>query len=375
MKICIIASEMLAQRLGGAAGPAVMLAGELVKSGINVCVMSTEDNQAPPSWHYRKVDTRHRKIYKLAQAVKESEADIVHIFGGSRATMLGAFITRTTGKPVVQTIINVDPRYYVYPAYGIRKLVSDHIRFAGIKSIAHAVCHSRYAAESLAGIGYPESKISVITPGVFFKETPTFNGHANPGSDSILFWTGANKYERGFDTFLNAIPPVLKQCPQAQFNAAVLNFIEKDLKDAAGRISTKTGKLHVFEDPSGEYGINGNKAKISVYSLVQASSIIVLPFKINPQEPAFSLIQSMALGKPVITTDIGSNSELITSNKNGILIKPDTPAALAEAIIHLLKNNSEKERIAQAARTFISERYRWDTYARPIIQIYERLLS
>lgn len=62
------------------------------------------------------------------------------------------------------------------------------------------------------------------------------------------------------------------------------------------------------------------------------------------------LIEALALGKPIIATNVGGNPELIEDGKNGLLIPVGDRTALAEAIVHLLKNPSHQDRLANAAK-------------------------
>lgn len=61
------------------------------------------------------------------------------------------------------------------------------------------------------------------------------------------------------------------------------------------------------------------------------------------------LIEALMLGKPVIATDVGGNSELITNDENGILISSNDTKALTEAIERLIADTSLRERIANNA--------------------------
>ena len=62
------------------------------------------------------------------------------------------------------------------------------------------------------------------------------------------------------------------------------------------------------------------------------------------------LIEALALGKPIIATSVGGNPELIEDGKNGLLIPVGDRTALAEAIVHLLKNPNHQNLLAKAAK-------------------------
>ena len=69
------------------------------------------------------------------------------------------------------------------------------------------------------------------------------------------------------------------------------------------------------------------------------------------------LLEAMGRGLPVIATDVVGVSELVRDGENGILIRPDDPAALAEAIGRLRRDPELAERLArEGRRTFERER-------------------
>jgi len=66
------------------------------------------------------------------------------------------------------------------------------------------------------------------------------------------------------------------------------------------------------------------------------SDMLVLP-SVEEGLPTV-LIEAMALGKPVIATNVGAIRELINSGENGLIVPPRSPKALASAIVQLMKD-------------------------------------
>ena len=69
-----------------------------------------------------------------------------------------------------------------------------------------------------------------------------------------------------------------------------------------------------------------------ILPVVTIFDAVVLPSTIR-EGLGLSLIEAMALGKPVIGTSVGGIPEVIEHGKNGLLVKPQDPLSLAEAII------------------------------------------
>jgi glycosyltransferase involved in cell wall biosynthesis len=81
--------------------------------------------------------------------------------------------------------------------------------------------------------------------------------------------------------------------------------------------------------------------------------ILTLP---SLQEPfGRSIIEAMALGAPVVATRVGGVPEIITDGEHGLLVPPDDPAALAEAIDRLLGDAALRARLGAAGRDRVHE--------------------
>ena len=81
-----------------------------------------------------------------------------------------------------------------------------------------------------------------------------------------------------------------------------------------------------------------------------------------------SLLEFMALGKPVIATRFGGTTELIQDQENGFLIDAFNPGQLSERIIHLIDQPEQSGKIGAAARSTIKSKF-------SIEQMTERFIS
>lgn len=77
----------------------------------------------------------------------------------------------------------------------------------------------------------------------------------------------------------------------------------------------------------------------------------------NVDNMPVSIIEAMALGLPVVTTNVGGIKYLVNNNINGILVKPDDVKAMTNAIMNLIKNGAGD--IAIKAREHVEE-FQWE---------------
>lgn len=89
--------------------------------------------------------------------------------------------------------------------------------------------------------------------------------------------------------------------------------------------------------------------RADIRDLVAASDIVTLPSYYQEGLPRF-LLEGMACGKPIVTTDHTGCRETVISGKNGILVLPRDHGALAEALALLMDNEQLRLAFGQESR-------------------------
>jgi glycosyltransferase involved in cell wall biosynthesis len=86
------------------------------------------------------------------------------------------------------------------------------------------------------------------------------------------------------------------------------------------------------------------------------------------------LLEAMASGLAVVATDVGGVPELVVHGETGLLVPPNDPDALADAINDLLDDPEEMERMGARGRQLVSDQYTWDRVAERIAGYLRDLL-
>ena len=91
---------------------------------------------------------------------------------------------------------------------------------------------------------------------------------------------------------------------------------------------------------------------------------------INRAKCSVKLIDLLSAGVPVVADAVGQNTEYIRHNETGLLVPGGDVAAMANAVVELLRDREKADRLgAQAARD-VAERFSWDRLAESVEQIY-----
>lgn len=107
--------------------------------------------------------------------------------------------------------------------------------------------------------------------------------------------------------------------------------------------------------------------------LLAAADLIVLPSL--REGLSISLLEAMAAGKPIITTNIGSNLEVTANGKAARLVAAGNAQSLADAIYYLVGDKKECERLGRAALVEFEREYHEDIMSLRYMELYARLLN
>ena len=118
----------------------------------------------------------------------------------------------------------------------------------------------------------------------------------------------------------------------------------------------------------------GAQAHGAVCLAYRQASIFVLPSVIasNGDRDGIPnvLLEAMASGVPIVSTPVSGIPELIEPGVDGLLVPPNDPTALAEAIDKLLASQELRESLARAARSKIESSFSLDASAERLLAIF-----
>ncbi len=86
------------------------------------------------------------------------------------------------------------------------------------------------------------------------------------------------------------------------------------------------------------------------------------------------LLEAMAAGKPVVASNIEGYAEVITSEVEGLLVKPNDKNALADALRILLRDKALRDEMGVAGRLKAKE-YSWERVGQKIMDVYQKALN
>jgi len=109
--------------------------------------------------------------------------------------------------------------------------------------------------------------------------------------------------------------------------------------------------------------------------LLLRSADILVHASIQPEPFGRVLIEGMAAGAVVIGTAAGAVPEIIQDKVTGLLIPPDDPMAMANAVAWLVDHPATANELRAAGRRAVEERFAVQRYVRAVESVYEQVLT
>jgi glycosyltransferase involved in cell wall biosynthesis len=149
---------------------------------------------------------------------------------------------------------------------------------------------------------------------------------------------------KGIDVLLHASKPLLTSDPSLRLVLAGDGPMREELETLALSLGIRS-----------QIQFLGAKGAKEIVRLLQGCEILVLPSREEPF--GIVIIEAMACKKPVVASLVGGIPEIIEHEKNGILVDPENPAALADGLRRVLLDSDLKRVLAENGYARVMERF------------------
>lgn len=159
---------------------------------------------------------------------------------------------------------------------------------------------------------------------------------------------GRIEREKGHEDFIKSIPLILQLMPDVHF--FVIGRPDPSKTVFTENLVQMTRVLNI------ENNVHFLGYTQDIFSLIDHLDVVVQPSRIH-ESFGRVLVESMAIGKPVVATRVKGYTEIIKDGFNGILVPVESPADIAKAVTKVLNDKEYRERIVENGKNFIRSRY------------------
>lgn len=176
----------------------------------------------------------------------------------------------------------------------------------------------------------------------------------------ILLSVGRLRYYKGLDDLIRALP----QIPNAKYVIVGEGPMYDEWKQLARSVGV-AGRVFFAGEVS--------DAELPYY--YAACDLFVLPANARAEAFGTVIVEALAAGKPVISTEVGTGTSWVNVHgQTGLVVPPRDPPALAEAINPLLGDERLLEQMGRAAQARAYEEFTVERMIERVYAEYDRLL-
>jgi glycosyltransferase involved in cell wall biosynthesis len=301
-------------------------------------------------------------IFNLRILLKQrSKIDVIHVFSIKSITAAAALLGRILNKPVVSTIYILPPK-----PPGIADSAIYVSSTSAVLRLTDFFAYETYVARKQCG----NRQGTIIPEGIdvnYFKPDQKLRGELRKklgisDSDFVLLYSGRIVESKGVRELLSAVS-ALPQSILGNFKLLMIGNIDSEsIKSDLGTVSSAPW---LIRRPPVERDV--------IRNYYCAADGFVLPSYY--EGISSSLIEAMSCELSPIVTDVGGNVEVVTHDKNGLVVKVKDKNDLREKIEILVKDDKKRKQLNKKARASVVAGFSLEKKAGSYIELYEEMLK
>ncbi len=309
----------------------------------------------------------------LIHRAEATGADLYH-FHDPELLLPVARLGRRTGKPTIYDVHEAYPEFFAvkddlpavvrYPLAWTFRILEPRL------ARLHSALVFSDEATSTAFQGVDRPKVVLPNyPGTDLLEDGAASLATVARREPVVLYLGGLERNRGSRLMIEAFAGVHRCRPDARL-LHVGHFmppeLEGEVRSHAKRVGVAGAVEIIGRVPFADVGAHLARAAVGW--------VTWQPFAKNRKNVPTKLFEYMAYGLPVVSSDLESTHPFVAPGITGHLVSPEDPQAHADAILAVLGNREESERMGLAGRQQVVERYNWPAVEGRLIDLYSTLV-
>ncbi len=314
-------------------------------------------------------------IWRTRKLVRRLQPDLVHLNSSTLAP--AAIGCAMEGMPVVWHIREPLAKGY----FGLRRA---WIRGVVDRNAAAVIAICQNDADQLILSDRIHVVYNFVDFGQFDRSLTGESFRQEMGIDvdaPVVTMLGGVAEPKGTLTLVRALPELVKTVPGVRVVIAGLEpkpLREAGIKGLAKRLLGVNAYQQAVQHEIGKLDEIARRSVLftgirrDVPDILAASACLVFPSSV----PHFArpIIEAAAMGIPSVASDLGGPRELIVHDETGLLIPPNDPAALAEALASVVSNGQYAHRLGEAAYQNAQKHFDSAQNTAETVAIYKKIL-
>lgn len=305
---------------------------------------------------------------RLAQAVARSQADIIHLGKPQPFNILAARYGRR-GRPIYCDCDDYEAETNKFSQSWQKKIVR-YFEDSIVKLADGLTVNTHFLQHRYEKLGVPASKICYVPNGAERSRFLAITARAdlykkwqlNPETPIILYVGTMGLLSHPVDLLLEAFARIVAKVPDAQL-----------LLVGGGEDYDKlqhTAKVLGIEEKT---RFTGRVSPEEIPAYLQMATVSVDPVHddlIARARSPLKIVESLAVGTPVVTGDVGDRAQMLQNGALGLAVPPGNVEALSLGILTLLEQPETRRKMGELALRQ-RELWFWDRLVTDFVQVYE----
>jgi L-malate glycosyltransferase len=235
-------------------------------------------------------------------------------------------------------------------------------RYPDLREPLHAIdryaCLSQQVRREVESQGFDPRRCVFVRNGVDLATFSPEGARAELGPGRWIVFIGRHDSQKRIDVLLRAFARIAPRLPDARLACAGKGPDEADLRELARELGVAERVRFLGE-------------RRDMPALLRAASVFVLPSAAEGLPNA--LLEALAVGVPSVVTDIPGTDEVVTRDREALMVPVDDEAALAAAIERILTDRELSERLVRAGRELVLREFDMERVVERHLELFESL--
>jgi lipopolysaccharide/colanic/teichoic acid biosynthesis glycosyltransferase/glycosyltransferase involved in cell wall biosynthesis len=320
---------------------------DLALLGVNVCPMPHMVESLNPFKLWPAVQA----LIKLIDAFPP---DIIHAHSAI-AGLAARLACKSTARPVVYTVHGFGFKPEV-PL--LRRIASALAERMLARWTTQMICVSKFERELAFNLAIDPERVHIIANGIAPLTTPEAS-ESNPSGNPRLIMVARMKSPKRHDLLLQAL-------------AKVRNILGYELSVTLAGDGPLTAKLRAQATALNLQNITWAGDVDHVSELLSQHEVFVLLS--DHEGMPITVLEAMRAGLCVLASDLPGIREQINTNQEGLLV-PNTPEAVADQLIRLVREPHLRKRLGRAAQTVFNTSFTQAQMASGVLEVYQKCIT
>jgi glycosyltransferase involved in cell wall biosynthesis len=303
------------------------------------------------------------QIMRLRRLIEEEAVDVVEVHG--LLNVDGALAGRLAGRGVIWQLIDTRPppslRWLMMP---VVLSLADVIMTTG-RAVAHQYHGAWLRPSRLVPFVPPVAPVTAPPAEREAVRAQTRRAMAVSDHDLLVASVGNLNPQKGYESLIEAVAACRSRRPDGDLQLRVRGAVQ------AGHEAYAEGlRLHAVAQGLTPETVAIFEGAAGPTQLMMAADVFALASRPQSEGMPTVVLEAMAVGTPVVATEVGSIAEVVHDHVNGRLVPPDDPLELTRAIEALVGDPVERDRLGKAGRVAVRNLASPATFAHTQMQAY-----